>query len=136
MGKTRPIPIDDLTKVVIGLCIKIHTKIGPGCFERVYEEALYYELTKLGYKVLRQLLLPINYEELYIKDAYKIDLLIEDKLVVELKSIHPLPPVYFNQIQTQLSLMELKHGLLINFRVSLMKDRVHRVFNNKGKEEL
>lgn len=136
MGITRPVPIDELTKIVIGLCIKIHSKIGPGCFERVYEETLYYELTKLNYKVFRQLLLPINYEELHIKDAYKIDLLIEDKLVVELKSAHPLPPVYFNQIQTQLSLMELKHGLLINFKVPLMKDGIHRVFNNKGKEEL
>jgi GxxExxY protein len=81
-------------------------------------------------------LLPIDYEELHIKDAYKIDLLIEDKLVVELKSIHPLPPVYFNQIHTQLSLMNLKHGLLINFKVSKMKDGIHRVFNNKGKEKL
>jgi GxxExxY protein len=71
-----------------------------GCFERVYEEILCYELTKLGYKVLRQLLLAIDYEKLRIKDAYKVDLLIEDKLVVELKSIHPLPLVYFNQLQT------------------------------------
>lgn len=136
MNISRPVPIDELTKVVIGLCIKIHSKIGPGCFERVYEEILYYELTKLGYKVLRQLLLPIDYEELHIKDAYKIDLLIEDKLVVELKSVHPLPPVYFNQIQTQLSMMGLKHGLLVNFKVPLMKDGIHRVFNNKGNEEL
>jgi len=136
MSIIRPVPIDELTKVVIGLCIKIHSKIGPGCFERVYEEILYYELTKLGYKVLRQLLLPIDYEKLHIKDAYKIDLLIEDKLVVELKSIHPLPPVYFNQVQTQLSLMGLKNGLLVNFKVPIMKDGIHRVFNNKGYEDL
>lgn len=136
MNIVRPVPIDELTKVVIGLCIKIHSRVGPGCFERVYEEVLYYELTKLGYKVLRQLLLPINYEELHIKDAYKIDLLIEDKLVVELKSIHPLPPVYFNQVQTHLSLTGLKHSLLVNFKVPKMKEGIHRVFNNKGKEEL
>jgi len=110
MSIIRPVPVDDLTKVVIGLCIKIHSRIGPGCFERVYEEILYYELTKLGYKVLRQLLLPIDYDELHIKDAYKVDLLIENKLVVELKSIHPLPPVYFNQIHTHISLLNLKHG--------------------------
>lgn len=132
----QTIAIDELTKIVIGLCIKIHSKIGPGCFERVYEEILFYELTKLGYKILRQLLLPIEYEELHIKDAYKIDLLIEDKLLVELKSIHPLPPVYFNQVYTHLSLLNLKHGLLINFKVSKMKDGIHRVFNNMGKEEL
>ena len=102
----------------------------------MYEEILYYELTKLGYKVFRQLLLTINYEERHVKDAYKIDLLIEDKLVLELKSIHPLPLVYFNQVQTQLSLMGLKNGLLVNFKVPKMKDGIHRVFNNKGKEEL
>jgi GxxExxY protein len=132
----KPIPINDLTEIVIGLCIKIHSRIGPGCFERVYEEVLYYELTKLGFKVQRQLLLPIEYDELYIKDAYKIDLLVEDKLVLELKSLFPLPPVYFNQIHTHLSLLNLKHGMLINFKVPLMKEGIHRVFNNFGREEL
>jgi GxxExxY protein len=132
----KPIPINELTGIVIDLCIKIHSRIGPGCFERVYEEILYYELTKLGFKVQRQLLLPIQYDELYIKDAYKIDLLVEDKLVLELKSLFPLPPVYFNQIHTHLSLLNLKHGMLINFKVPLMKEGIHRVFNNFGREEL
>lgn len=128
--------INELTGMVVDLCIKIHSRIGPGCFERVYEEILYYELTKLGIKVERQLLLPIEYDDLFIKDAYKIDLLIDNKLVVELKSIHPLPPVYFNQIRTHLSLLNLKHGMLINFKVELMKDGIHRVFNNFGREEI
>ena len=136
MKKTTYIPIDKLTEIIIGRCIKIHSNIGPGCFEKVYEELLYYELSKLNFKVKRQVLLPIQYEELYIKDAYKIDLLVEDKLVLELKSVFPLPPVYFNQVHTQLSLMNLKNGLLINFKVPLMKDGVFRVFNNKGKPEL
>ena len=126
--------INELTGIVVDLCIKIHSRIGPGCFERVYEEILYYELTKLGIKVERQLLLPIEYDELFIKDAYKIDLLIENKLVLELKSVHPLPTVYFNQIRTHLSLLNLKHGMLINFKVELMKDGIHRVFNNFGRE--
>lgn len=132
----KSIPINELTGIVIDLCIKIHTRVGPGCFERVYEEILYYELTKLGFKVQRQLLLPIQYDELFIKDAYKIDLLVEDKLVLELKSLFPLPPVYFNQIHTHLSLLNLKHGMLINFKVPLMKEGIHRVFNNFGREEL
>lgn len=88
--------INKLTGIVVDLCIKIHSRIGPGCFERVYEEILYFELAKLGLNVQRQLLLPIQYDELYIRDAYKIDLLVENKLVLELKSVHPLPPVYFN----------------------------------------
>lgn len=82
------------------------------------------------------MLLPVNYEELCIKDAYKIDLPIEDKLIVELKSKHPLPPVDFNQVHTHLSLTNLKHGLLVNFKVPKMKDGIHRVFNNAGKEQL
>lgn len=126
--------INDLTAVLVDLCIKIHSKIGPGCFEKVYEEILYYELIKLGYRVERQLLLPINWDDLHIKDAYKIDLLIENMLVLELKSVHPLPSVYFNQIRTHLSLLNLKHGMLLNFKVTLMKDGINRVFNNFGKE--
>ena len=81
-------------------------------------------------------MLPIEYDDLFIKDAYKIDLLIDNKLVAELKSIHPLPSVYFNQIRTHLSLLNLRHGMLINFKVELMKDGIHRVFNNFGREEI
>lgn len=125
--------INKLTEVVIGLCIKIHSRIGPGCYERVYEEILYYELTKLGFKVERQILLPIVYDDLKIDNAYKLDLLVEDMLVLELKTLHPLPPVYFKQIRTHLTLLELKYGMLLNFKVELMKDGIHRVFNNHGR---
>lgn len=130
------ITINELTAIVVDLCIKIHKRIGPGCFERVYEEILYYELIKLGVKVRRELLLPIQWNELYIRDAYKIDLLVEDKLVLELKSVFPLLPVCFNQIHTYLSLLNLKHGMLVNFKVPKMKEGIHRMFNNFGKEEL
>ena len=128
--------INKLTGIVVDLCIKIHSRIGPGCFERVYEEILYYELCKRNVEVKRQVLLPVHYEELYIDKAYKLDLLVESKLIVELKSVYPLPPVYFNQIHTHLSLLNLKHGLLINFKVPLMKEGIHRVFNNFGNETL
>lgn len=128
--------IDELTGIVVDCCIKIHSKIGPGCFEKVYEEILYYELTKKGLNVKRQLLLPINYEELYIEKAYKLDLLVEDRLVLELKTLYPLPSVSFDQVRTHLSLLNLKHGMLLNFKVSLMKDGIHRVFNNQGRESL
>lgn len=122
--------IDELTGIVVDLSIKTHSKIGPGCFERVYEELLYYELIKKGLKVKRQVLLPINYEELHIEKAYKLDLLVEDRLVLELKTLYPLPSVSFDQVRTHLSLLNLKHGMLLNFKVSLMKDGIHRVFNN------
>lgn len=128
--------INELTGIVIGLCIKIHSKVGPGCFEKVYEELLYYELTKLGLKVDRQLFLPIEYEELTIENAYKLDLIVEDMLILELKSLYPLPTVFFKQIKTHLSLLNLKHGLLLNFKVDLMKEGIYRVFNNFGRETI
>lgn len=90
--------INTLTGIVVDICIKIHSKIGPGCFERVYEELLYSELTKRGLEVKRQILLPISYEELYIRKAYKLDLMVEEKLILELKTLHPLPTVSFDQI--------------------------------------
>jgi GxxExxY protein len=130
------ITINELTGVVVDLCIKIHSRIGPGCFEKVYEEILYYELIKMGLKVQRQLMLPIEYDELQIDNAYKLDLLVEDMLVLELKTVYPLPSVYFKQIKTQLSLLNLKYGMLLNFKVDLMKDGLHRVFNNFGHETL
>src|SRR6266498_2056060 len=94
-----------------------YIQIGPGCFEKVYEEILYYELTQLGLNVQRQVLLPIDYEKLHIENAYKLDLLVESMLVIELKTLDPLPPVYFKQVRTHLSLLKLKYGMLVNFKV-------------------
>ena len=128
--------IDQLTNAVISCCIRIHSKIGPGCFEKVYDELLYYELIKPGFDVKRQLVMPISYETLYIPHAYKLDFLVENSLVLELKTITPLPAVAFEQIRTYLSLMELKYGMLLNFKVPLMKLGIYRVFNNKGKTTL
>ena len=127
--------INKLTALIVDLCIKIHSRIGPGCFEKVYEEILYYELNKLGILVHRQLLLPIEYETLHIQNAYKLDLLVENKLILELKSISPLPSVYFKQLKTQLGILNLKNGMLLNFKVDLMKDGIYRVYNNHGLEE-
>ena len=127
--------INKLTGLVVGFALKIHSKVGPGCFEKVYEEILYYELQKTGMPVNRQIFLPIQYEGLIIKNAYKLDLLIDNRLVLELKSVYPLPSVYFKQLKTQLGLLNLKHGMILNFKVNLMKEGIHRVFNNSGLEE-
>ena len=126
--------INDLAGIIVNLCIKIHRRIGPGCFEKVYEEILYYELQQLNIVVQRQLMLPIQYDSLTIENAYKLDLLVENKLVLELKSVYPLPSVHFKQIKTQLSLLNLKHGMILNFKTEKMKDGIHRVFNNFGEE--
>ena len=121
-----------LTGIVVDSCIKIHTTIGPGCYERVYEELLCYELEKNGLSFLRQVTLPITYEKLRVKDAYKIDILLEDKIIIEIKSVEHILPVHYKQLTTYLKLMNLKNGMLLNFKVNLMKEGIHRVFNNAG----
>ena len=125
--------IDTITGIVLDCCIKIHSRIGPGCFEKVYEETLNYELCKRGLVVERQQLMPILYEAFIIQDAYKLDLMIEKKLVIEVKSVERLAPVHFRQVMTYLKLSGLKNGLLLNFDVELMKNGFNRVFNNDGK---
>ena len=125
---------NQITALIVDCCLKIHTAIGPGCFERVYEELLYYELNKKGLTIKRQITMPISYEVLQINDAYKLDLLIEDKVIIEIKSVEHVLPVHFKQVNTYLKLMNLKHGILLNFKVDLMKNGIHRVFNNFGNE--
>ena len=76
--------------------------------------------------------LPITYEKLTVKDAYKIDILLEDKIIIEIKSVEHILPVHYKQLTTYLKLMNLKNGMLLNFKVDLMKEGIHRVFNNAG----
>ena len=124
--------IDSLTEKIIGLCIKIHSTVGPGCLERVYEEILYYEICKKNIPVRRQMLMPLVYERLSIPDAYKLDLLIDERLILEIKSVETISPVHFKIVMTYLNLMNLKNGMILNFKVNLMKEGVHRIFNNNG----
>jgi len=123
-------PINEITGKVVDACIKIHTTIGPGCFERVYEEALYYELVNRNLRVNRQVAMPIKYESLKVQDAYKVDLLVDNQLIIEIKSTEKISPVHFKQVMTYLKLSNIKHGLLLNFNVEWMKEGIHRVFNN------
>ena len=87
--------IDELTGFIINCCIKIHSAIGPGCYEKVYEELLYHEIVKNNIPVERQVLMPIIYENLKIEDAYKLDLFVGSRLVLEIKSVEKLAPVHF-----------------------------------------
>ena len=120
---------NELSKIVFEAGLKIHRKYGPGLFESTYEACLEYELLKNGLKVEKQLSLPLKYEDLMIENAYRIDLLIEDKLIVEVKTVSELSEIHFSQILTYLKLSDKKLGLLINFNVPLFKDGVRRVSN-------
>jgi GxxExxY protein len=120
---------NELSKIVFEAGLKIHRKFGPGLFENTYEACLEYELLKKGLKVEKQKTMPIQYEDLIIENAYRLDLLVEDKLIVEIKAVHELNEIHFSQILTYLKLLDLKLGLLINFNVPLFKDGVRRVSN-------
>jgi GxxExxY protein len=99
-------------------------------FESVYEEILCYELTKTGIAFYRQHPIPLVHEEIKMDAGFRADILIENKVIVELKSIEALAPVHFKQVQTYLKLTGCKLGLLVNFNVALIKEGIHRIVNN------
>src|SRR5207248_311114 len=108
---------------------KIHSRTGPGLLESVYEILLAYELRKVGLRVERQVSVPIHYDELTFDEGFRIDLLIEDKVIVELKSVEQLTKVHSKQLLTQLRLSGRYLGLLINFGECRLKDGVERIVN-------
>ena len=117
---------EDLTKTIIGCAIEVHKELGPGLLESAYEECLAFELIKAGLKVERQVPIPIIYKEIKLECGYRIDILVEDKIVLELKSIDAFNPVHEAQILTYLRFAEKKIGLLINFNVLRLKDGIKR----------
>ena len=127
--KTTQMTENELSKIVFEIGLKIHKNLGPGLFEIVYEECLFYELKKTGLKVEKQKILPIIYEELRIENAYRIDIIIEDKLILEIKTVDYINDVHKAQILTYLKLTNCKLGLILNFRTDIFKDGVKRVVN-------
>lgn len=121
---------DELSNIVIGLAIKVHTALGPGLLESVYRECLYYEINKCGFRVEKEKSLPLIYEDVNLDCGFRIDLLVEDKLLIELKSVVALNDVHLAQTLTYLKLGDYRLGLLINFNVYRLKDGLKRVVNN------
>lgn len=121
---------DELSNVVIGLAIKVHTSLGPGLLESVYRECLYYEISKSGFRVEKEKSLPVIYEDVKLECGFRIDLLVEDKLLIELESVVALNGVHLAQTLTYLKLGDYRLGLLINFNVYRLKDGIKRVVNN------
>ena len=122
---------NEIAKIVFELSLKIHKTLGPGLLESAYEECLFYELEKAGLKVEKQKPLPLIYEEVKMPIGYRVDLFIENKLVVEIKSVETLNEVHLAQTLTYLKLSDCRLGLLINFNVSLIKNGVKRVINGE-----
>jgi iron complex transport system substrate-binding protein len=123
-------PIDEISGDVIGAAMAIHRELGPGLLESVYETILASKLSRLGYEVEQQKALALVYEDLHFPAAFKIDLLVDQRLVVELKSVERLQPVHSKQLLTYLRLMKLPVGLLVNFGCDTLKEGVKRVVNN------
>ena len=122
---------EEISKIVFDCALKVHKALGPGLLESAYEDCLFYELKKTHLKVEKQKPLPLIYEEVNLEIGYRIDIIIEDKFIVEVKSVEALNDVHLAQLLTYLKLSECKLGLLINFNVKLLKDGVRRVINGK-----
>ncbi len=121
---------NELAKIVVDLGFKIYKKLGAGLFENVYEECLFHDIKKFGLKVEKQKSLSIIYDDLVIENAFKIDLLVEDKLILEIKTVDYLNDIHKAQILTYLKMTNCKLGLLMNFRTDYYKNGIKRVVNN------
>ncbi len=121
---------NDLSRIVFHSALKVHQALGPGLLESAYEECLFYELNKLGLLIEKQKALPLIYEEVKLDVGYRLDILVENKLILEIKSVDCLNEVHFAQLLTYLKLTNCKLGLLINFNVALLKYGIKRVANN------
>lgn len=120
---------NELATKVIGICIEVHNALGPGLLESAYQECLYYKLSTSGLFVEREKRMPLVFEEVKLECGYRIDLLVEGILVIELKSVESLNDVHLAQTLTYLKLGNYKLGLLINFNVALLKNGIRRVVN-------
>lgn len=121
---------NEIAYEIVGTCLEIHREVGPGLLESAYKNALSYELKNRGLEVKEQVLMPFKYKEVMMEVGYKIDILVENKVIIELKSVEELYPVHYAQTLTYLKLSKLKLGMLINFNEKLIKNGIHRIVNN------
>ncbi len=122
-----------IATVIVDAAFKVHTTLGPGLLESAYEIVLSHELQKRGLKIERQKILPIVYDGITIAEGYVADIIVEGKVIVELKSVEAVAPVHKKQLLTYLRLLDARLGLLINFGSALIKDGITRIVN--GLEE-
>ncbi|CAC9972638.1 GxxExxY protein [Flavobacterium panici] len=121
---------NEISNIIIGLAIEIHRKLGPGLLENVYKECLFYKITQRGFLVDKEKSMPLTFEEVQLDCGYRIDLLVENKFIIEIKSVESLSVNHLAQTLTYLRLGNYKLGLLINFNETLLKNGIRRVVNN------
>jgi iron complex transport system substrate-binding protein len=122
--------LDDITGVIVDSAVRIHRTLGPGLLESLYESLLARELERRGLRAERQRLMSFSYDGIDVEDAFRADLLIEQRVIVEVKSLERLAPVHKKELLTYLRLTNLRVGLLLNFGAETMREGVHRVVNN------
>lgn len=133
-NQNTPLTENQLSKIILDAAFKVHTRTGPGLLETVYEVTLAYELQKQGLRVQRQVPIPIRYDKLTFDEGFRADLLVEEKVIVELKSVEKLIPVHGKQLLTQLRLSDRRLGLLINFGEVHLKHGIERIVNGLPEE--
>lgn len=121
---------NELSYKIIGTALELHKNLGPGLLESTYESALAYDLREAGLTVKQQVAMPFIYKEMKMNVGYRLDLVVENKIIIEIKSIENLAPVHFAQTLTYLRLSKMKLGLLINFNTKLLKNGIHRIVND------
>jgi len=121
---------NEIAKIIVNSCFQIHKELGPGLFESVYEQCLYFELVQTRLAVERQKELPVFYKSNKMELGFRTDLIVENKVIVEIKSVELIAPVHQKQLLTYLRLSGLKLGLLVNFNEPLIKDGIQRIANN------
>ncbi len=122
--------INEITQAIIGAAIAVHKELGPGLLESTYEACLAYELTQRGLKIELQKALPVIYQEVNLDCGYRIDILVENHVIVELKAVERIVPIHEAQLLSYLKLSGCKVGLLINFNVKVLKNGIRRMVNN------
>ncbi len=121
---------NEISKIIIGLAIEVHRSLGPGLLENAYKECLFYKINQYGLFVEKEKAMPLIFEEVKLDCGYRVDLLVENKFIIELKSVESLNEIHLAQTLTYLKLGNYKLGLLINFNETLLKNGIRRVVNN------
>jgi GxxExxY protein len=121
---------NEISYKIIGAALELHKSSGPGLLESAYEHALAYDLSEMGFVVKQQVPMPFIYKGVKQDVGYRIDIIVNNKVLIEIKSVENLAPVHFSQTLTYLKLSEMKLGLLINFNTKLLKEGIHRIANN------
>lgn len=120
---------NEISKIIIGCAIEVHKHLGPGLLESAYQECLFYELKQSGLQVQKEKPMPVVYKEVKLDHGYRIDLLVENKVVVEIKTVESFTDVHFAQVLTYMKLGDYKIGLLFNFHTSMLKNGIKRLIN-------